>query len=92
MELHPVKIKGFYTIEHKPTGQVMTGVSKDADQEVKDIMASLTTATCTNKRLVGLHKRDPDFKWRITPFASLTDARVFEKKFRAHIPEHLLIN
>jgi hypothetical protein len=87
-----VKTKGFYTLEHKPTGQVLTGVSKDAEQDVKDILASLTTATCTNKRLVGLHKRDPDFKWRITPFASLVDARAFEKKFRAHIPEHMLIN
>ncbi|MNG12905.1 hypothetical protein D3C85_666700 [compost metagenome] len=87
-----MKVKGFYVLEHKPTGQVYTGVSTDAEKEVKDLLASLTTATCTNKRLVGLYKRDPDFKYRVTPFAAIPDARAFEKKFRAHIPDHLLIN
>jgi predicted GIY-YIG superfamily endonuclease len=87
-----VKVKGFYVLEHKPTGQVYTGTSMDAEKEVKDLLESLNEKTCKVKRLVGLHRLDPDFKYRVTPFSAMPDAKAFEKKFRAHIPQCLLIN
>lgn len=87
-----MKVKGFYVLEHLPTGQRYTGVSGDVYNEVSDLKHSLTTASCKCKRLNELYRKDPEFKSRITEFPTLPEARSFEKEFRAGVQKHLLIN
>lgn len=83
---------GFYVFEHLPTGQRYTGTSVDVKTQVDRLKKQLTTASGRNERLNALAKRENDFKIRITEFDDLQKAREFERKFRANIPRHLLIN
>lgn len=84
--------KGFFYLDHVPTGKVFTGTSKNVQQDVLLIKASLEDGVCKFKRLVKLYNAEPDFQVRFVMVDKLPDAKFLEKEFRSARPKHLLIN
>lgn len=92
LEWDLVKVKGFYYIEHKPTGQVFTGTSTDAEKDMQVVLDSLTTASSRCKRLTKLCKLDNALKSKVVEAPSIKEAKVLEKAFRAAKDNYILIN
>lgn len=96
MKTYPAKIdaavKGFFYLDHSPTGKVYTGTADNMQQVITEIESSLVTKTCRNKRLKNLYDREPDFVARIFPTRTIKEARKLESSFRSERPEFLLLN
>ena len=84
--------KGFYVIDHTPTGKVYTGVSNNMQQEIHDLLYELQQGTCKCTRLVRLNMAEPTFSAKCHPVKSIVEARKMEKAFRNEKPGFLLIN
>ena len=84
--------KGFYVIDHTPTGKVYTGISTNMQEEIHELFYGLKQGTCTCKRLVRLHLAESSFTVKCHPVKSIVDARKMEKVFRNEKPKFLLIN
>jgi len=84
--------KGFYYLDHQPTGKVYTGVSDNMQQEILDIQYQLQQGTCKCKRLVRLHIAESSFVAKCFPVKGVREAKKLEKEFRQDKPTFLLIN
>lgn len=91
-KLDQIESKGFYYLEHHPTGKVYTGTSTNMKKSLDEIITHLKQNTSTNKRLQRLYLIDPDFRVRIHPTQDIKEARSLEKDFRMERLSYLLLN
>lgn len=93
IKLRPEAVaKGFFYLDHTPTGKVFTGTSANMSDSVKELTDQLNGKRCKCKALQYLADKEPEFKAVCQPFTSIVDARKAEKEFRATKPSFLLIN
>lgn len=91
-KLDNIDSKGFFYLEHHPTGKVYTGTSVNMKKSLDEIISQLKANVCPNKRLQRLYLIDPDFRVRIHPTQDLQEARSLEKDFRMDKYSYLLLN
>lgn len=93
IKLRPEAVaKGFFYLDHTPTGKVFTGTSANMSDAIKEITSQLNGKRCACKALQHLSDKEPEFKAVCQPFTSIGDARKAEKEFRAKKASFLLIN
>lgn len=84
--------KGFYFLDHTPTGKVFTGTSTNMKKTLLFLQAELDTGISEHGKLAELNKKESDFTVKCFPQSSMADAKKAEKNFRKLKPEHLLLN
>jgi len=84
--------KGFYYLDHTPTGKVYTGTAANMFEAIKDLKGQIDLNVCKDKGLTKLCEKESEFTVCVQPCNSIGDARKAEKQFRASKPSYLLIN
>lgn len=84
--------KGFYYLDHVPTGKVYTGTATNMLEAIKDLKVQIDLDMCKDKALSKLVDWDVEFTVHVQSCNSIGDARKAEKEFRATKASFLLIN
>lgn len=85
--------KGFYVIEHMPTGKLWTGIAKKSMKlDLDSLFVQLETGQFENLEFQKLFDKEPNFKVHLHAVTHIDDAKLRERTFRGCRAPYLLIN
>jgi len=85
--------KGFYILEHMPTGKLWTGIAKKSmKDDIESILTQLKTGQFENLELQKLYDKEAVFIVHFHACTHIDDAKQRERTFRGSRQAYLFVN